>query len=193
MDLFRGLLGDAAWCFARVTEAGRPVVRADVRQGAEGLGLLAGDRIDAMYGFSSPPVAHFATARPKQPGQRFGLQVLGSKGRIELGTGWLAPAHLLPDPAWSGVSGRAKWVEITGAGVGKPETFAGDGLAEANRAIVADLVHAVETDTQPRASAYDGRAAVEMILACYASHVRKATVQLPLDGRGRHPLETIGA
>src|SRR5262249_24901061 len=52
MDLFRGLLGEAAWCFARVTDQGEPVGRAQVRQGAEGLGLLAGDRIDAMYGFT---------------------------------------------------------------------------------------------------------------------------------------------
>src|SRR3954451_24358589 len=85
LDLFRGLLGDAAWCFARVTEGGRPVGRAEVRQGAEGLGLLAGDRVDAMYGFvDSPVVAHFATARPRAPGRRFGVQILGSRGCIEL-------------------------------------------------------------------------------------------------------------
>jgi predicted dehydrogenase len=192
MDLFRGLLGEAAWCFARVTERGRPIGRAEVRAGAEGIGPLAGDRVDAMYGFAgSPAVAHFATSRPGEPGRRFGLQILGSKGRIELGTGWLPPAHLLVDPTWSGASG-AKWAEITGSGVGKPETIASNDLVEANRRIVADLIRAVETDTQPRAGVYDGRAAVEMILACYASQARGGPVTLPLADRARHPLETLG-
>src|SRR5215210_6631406 len=122
MDLFRGLLGDASWCFARATERGRPVGRAEVRAGAEGLGLLAGDRIDAMFGFEeSPVVAHFATARPQEPGRRFGLQVFGSRGRIELRTGGWPPAFLQVDPTWTGQEAGARWVEITSAGPGRPE------------------------------------------------------------------------
>jgi len=193
MDLYRGLLGDAAWCFARVSEGGKPVGRAEVRPGAEGIGPLAGDRVDALYGFTNKAaVAHFATARPKQPGQRYGLQILGSEGRIELGTGWRPPAALLKDPAWSGASGGAKWVEITSGGLGKPETLAANDLGAANRVVVADLIAAVEADTQPRASVYDGRAALEMILACYASHARRGLVSLPLVERSRHPLESLG-
>ncbi len=192
MDLFRGLMGDASWCFARVTEAGKPIGKAQVREGAEGLGLLAGDRIDAMYGFAaSPGVAHFATSRPAQPGARFGLQILGSKGVIDIGTGWVPPAHLLADPTWTGTAKGTKWVEITSAGVGKPEPIRGNSLSEANRHIVADLIHAVETDSQPRVSVYDGRGAIEMILACYASQARGGPVQLPLAARDKHPLETI--
>jgi predicted dehydrogenase len=193
MDLFRGLLGEAAWCFARVTEGGKPVGRAEVRPGPEGSAFVAGDRIDAMYGFAeSPAVAHFATARPKQAGQRFGLQILGSRGRIDLGTGWRPPAAWLADPTWSGASGGARWVEITSAGAGKPETLARNDLVEANRAIVDDLIRAVEADTQPRVSVYDGRASVEMILACYASHARRGLVTLPPAERARHPLESLG-
>jgi predicted dehydrogenase len=192
MDLFRGLLGEAAWCFAHISAGGKPVGRAEVRQGSEGIGPLAGDRIDALYGFTNrAEVAHFATARPKQPGVRFGLQILGSRGRIELGTGWQPYSFLLQDPTWSGTTGGAKWIEITSAGVGKPETLAENKLVDANRVIVSDLIRAVETDIQPRASVYDGRAAIEMILACYASHVRRGQVALPLAERARHPLEAL--
>jgi predicted dehydrogenase len=191
MDLFRGLLGEAAWCFARVTERGRPIGRADVRDGAEGIGPLAGDRVDAMYGFDgSPAVAHFATSRPREPGRRFGLQILGSKGRIDLGTGWLPPARLLADPAWTGARG-ADWTEITGAGSEKAETPSANDLTAANRRIVADLIHAVETHTQPRASVYDGRATIEMVLACYASQAKGGPAALPLADRSRHPLDTL--
>lgn len=191
MDLFRGLLGEAAWCFARVTERGRPIGAGDVREGAEGIGPLAGDRVDAMYGFvKSPVVAHFATSRPKEPGRRFGLEILGSQGRIALGTGWRPPAFLLADPAWSGISGT-KWAEITSAGIGKDETIAANDLVAANRHIVADLIRAIETDAQPKASVYDGRAAIEMVLACYASQVSGRPVALPLAERSRHPLEGL--
>src|SRR5260370_15809774 len=43
MDLMRLLAGDARWCFAQVTQNGKPVGKADVREGAEGIGPLAGD------------------------------------------------------------------------------------------------------------------------------------------------------
>lgn len=190
MDLFRGVMGEAAWCFARATEGGRPIDRTDARQGPEGLGPIAGDRIDAMFGFQGKaPIAHFATSRPKQVATRFGLHILGSEGRILLETGWLPPAYLLRDPTWKGVSDRAKWTEITSAGPGQPEKLSGGNqLGEANKAIVADLIHAVESDTQPRTCVYAARSAIEMILSCYASHLRGGVVNLPLEDRAKHPL-----
>lgn len=192
MDLFRGFQGDVSTCYARVTEGGKPIGKAAVRQGAEGLGLLAGDRVDAMFTFASnPAVAHFATSRPQQPGQRFGLQILGSKGRIEFGTGWVPPAFLLADPTWSGAEKGTKWVEITSDGVGQPERLSSNSLPEANRHIVADLIQAVENDTQPRVNVYDGRASIEMILACYASQACRGPVELPLSERSHHPLELL--
>jgi len=192
MDMFRGIQGEAAWCFARVTEKGRPIGKGEVRQGAEGLGLLAGDRIDATYGFKShPAVAHFASTRPKEPGQRFGIQILGSRGRIDIAMGALPPAFLLADPTWSGAEKGTKWQEITSAGVGKPETIKSNSLGVINRQIVADLIQAVENDVQPRASVYDGRAATEMILACYASQIQGAPVEFPLKKRTNHPLERL--
>lgn len=190
VDLFRGLLGDASWCFARVSDRGKPADRSSIRQGSEGLGPLAGDRIDAMYGFAkSPAVAHFETAHPSAgAGKRFGLQIFGAKGVIQIETGWLPPARLLLDDTWHGASGKSKWVEITSAGPGKPEPLPiTASLNEANRLIVADLIHAVENDVQPRCSVYDGRAALEMLLACHASQKAGAMVALPLQDR-KHPL-----
>jgi predicted dehydrogenase len=187
-DLCHDLLGAPEWCFARVTADGRPAGPADVRQGAEGIGPLAGDRVDAMFGFQGTPVvAHFATARPKEPGRRFGLTICGSKGSIRMGTGWMPPAFLLRDPTWI-ATGPAAWSPITGAGEGQPRSADSNDLAAGNRAIVADLIHAVETDTQPRTPATAGRTAIEMVLACYASHGRGGLVALPLADRAVHPL-----
>jgi predicted dehydrogenase len=191
LDLCHDLLGEPAWCFARVSDRGRSVGRADVRPGAEGIGPLAGDRVDAMFGFQGTPVvAHFATARPKEPGPRFGLTICGSKGCIWMGTGWMPPAFHLPDPTWM-ASGPAKWTPITSKDGGGKEPTEGNDLALGNRAIVSDLIHAVETDTQPRTHARAARTAIEMILACYASHGRGGIATLPLADRGEHPLNRL--
>lgn len=188
-DLCHDLLGEPSWCLARVTAEGRPVGPADVRDGAEGIGPLAGDRVDAIFGFEdTPAVAHFATARPPEPGGRFGLLICGSKGCIWMATGWMAPAFLLDDPTWT-ATGAASWSPIdaddpTGQGPA-------GGLEAGNRLIVADLIRAVETDTRPRTDVRDGRTAIEMILACYASHGHGGMVTLPLADRDAHPLTRL--
>ena len=191
LDLCHDLLGDPAWCFARVTDQGRPVGPTEVRSGAEGIGPLAGDRVDAMFGFKATPViAHFASSRPNEPGRRFGLTICGSKGCIWMSTGWMSPAFHLADPTWI-ATGKVPWSPITIARRDKPEPVAENGLAAGNRAIVADLIHAVETDTQPRTHVRAARTAVEMVLACYASHGQGGMVALPLADRAQHPLTRL--
>ncbi len=193
VDMFRGLLGEPAWCAARVTEAGRSIDAGSVRDGAEGIGLLAGDRIDATYGFrDTPVVAHFNSSRPAEPGRRFGLEILGSKGVIWVGMGWLPGAYFLPDPTWLGTS--VPWQPITSQGLGKPETLSKVDIGEANRLIVADLVEAVEQDRPPKVGLADATAALEMVLAVYASQVAgNRPVALPLVDRASHPLEGLRA
>src|SRR4051812_28085724 len=66
LDRCHDLLGEPAWCLARVSERGKAVGPGDVHEGTEGIGPLAGDRVDTMFGFSgTPAVARFATSRPK--------------------------------------------------------------------------------------------------------------------------------
>ena len=191
MDLIRFLSGDPKWCFARVLQGGKPVSMAEVRQGNEGIGPLAGDSITAMYGLSGTTTAYFATVKPQQgPGGRFGLQVFGTKGVIDLTTGGLPPVMLLEDPTWAPGRSRKEWVPVTSEGVGKPEPRTDGGLHMGNVLIVQDLIQAIEQDRQPRGSVYDGRAALEMILATYESHRLGAAVGLPLKLR-QHPLTLL--
>jgi predicted dehydrogenase len=190
MDLMRYLAGDPKWCFARVLEGGKPVTKAHVRRGAEGIGPLAGDEIHAVYGFDSPTVGYFSTRRSEHAaGKRFGLWVCGDKGGIVLGTGSLPKAWFLEDPSWS-AGGGAQWVEITSAGLGQPEPLEDIGLHLGNLLIAKDLLRAVETNTQPRGGMHDARAALEMILATYESHRLNAPVTLPVATR-THPLELL--
>jgi predicted dehydrogenase len=187
MDLMRFLAGDARWCFARVLEGGRPVTKANVRQGGEGMGPVAGDHIDATFGFDRAVFGTFGTHKARNPGTRFGLQVYGSKGVLQLTTGSLPPVYFLDDPTWFPGRSHKAWQEVTSAGLGKPEPLTDGGLGQGNVWIAKDLLEAIEKDRQPLGSMYDGRAALEMILAVYESHRQGGPVELPLRNR-RHPL-----
>jgi predicted dehydrogenase len=191
LDLCHDLLGEPDWCFARVTESAQPVGRLQVRPGAEGIGPLAGDRVDAMFGFKqTSAVTHFATARPSEPGKRFGLTICGSKGCIWMATGWMSPAFYLADPTWLAAN-STKWSPIKTTTDDQSQPVAENALAAGNRAIISDLIEAVESDRQPRTHVRAARDAVEMILACYASHASAAVVTLPLAERARHPLNQL--
>jgi predicted dehydrogenase len=198
MDLMRLIAGDARWCEARVGVVGRdrvtPITKADLRDGNEGIGLLAGDHITALYGFDRGVVGHFASVRcnrGKGEPDRFGLTILGTRGVIQLTTGSLPPCWYLADPGWFPGRSRAAWQEITSNGLGKAETLKDGGLGQANVWIVQDLLGAIERDRQPKGSIYDGRAALEMIHAVYESARTRAAVDLPLRNR-RHPLANFG-
>jgi predicted dehydrogenase len=188
MDLMRLIVGDASWCFARVSQGGRPAVKADVRPGGEGMGPMLGDRIEASYGLAGGVTGYFATHRARHgAGQRFGLAVYGSKGVLQIGTGSLPPVHFLDDPSWWPGRSKVAWQEVTSGGPGKPETLTDRSLHAGNVWVVKDLIEAIENDRQPKGSAYDARAALEMILAVYDSHRQGKPVELPLRER-RHPL-----
>ena len=188
MDLMRFFAGDAQWCFARVRDGGKPVTKNEVRDGAEGIGLLAGDEIHAMYHFGGTTTGYFSTQRARDgAAQRFGLHIYGSKGIITMTTGALPEVWFVEDPAWQPGHSKAEWKRITSAGVGKPENLTDANHSFGNRLIALDLIRAIETDTQPKGSAYDGRAALEMLLAVYESHRLNAPVELPLKNR-KHPL-----
>ena len=138
-DLMRLVAGDARWCMARVGMAGKqrvaPVTKADVRQGGEGMGRVAGDHIVALYGFDRGVVGHFASqrcTRGKGEPDRFGLTILGTRGVIQLTTGSLPPVVYLNDPSWFPGRGKSAWQTITSAGLGRPEPTKDGGLGQGN-------------------------------------------------------------
>jgi predicted dehydrogenase len=191
MDLMRFLAGDPSWCDARIWQGDRPAVKGDVRQGGEGMGPILGDRIAARYGLGGGVLGYFDTHRARHgAGGRFGLQVFGSKGVLQLTTGSLPACWFLDDPSWFPGRSKAAWQEVTSAGLGKPEPLQDGGLGQGNIWIVKDLIAAIQQDRQPLGSMYDGRAALEMILAVYESYRLKNTVELPLKNR-QHPLSML--
>src|SRR5436305_1424435 len=117
-DLMRLLAGDASWCFAKVLEGGKPVTKAQVRQGGEGMGPVAGDHINAAYGFDRGVLGTFGSHRARHGvGQRFALSVYGSRGVLYMNTGSLPPVYFLDDPSWMPGKSKKHWQEVSSAGL----------------------------------------------------------------------------
>jgi predicted dehydrogenase len=153
MNLIHYFGGEPTWCFARVEQNGHPVTKADVAAGNEGIGPLAGDNVAAMYGLAGGAIATFGSRRGAGGGKgRFGLQIYGSQGIVEILTGSLTSVQYLADPAWSPGRSGARWTPVSSAGVGQPEPLADGGLDGGNVLAVKDLLRAIEENRQPECS-----------------------------------------
>ncbi len=191
MDLMRFFAGDPQSCFAQVRTSGHPVAKSDVREGAEGIGPLAGDEIQALYRFSGPMVGYFATDRARHgAAARYGLEIRGTKGLLTTTMGAYPEVWFVEDPSWQPGRSKAQWERVTSEGIDRPEPVSDPSHRHGNRLIALDLIRAIETDSRPQGSMYDGRAALEMILAIYESHRQNAPIPLPLANR-KHPLRLL--
>jgi predicted dehydrogenase len=183
--LMRSLAGgQPTSCSSAVTQDGHQITKQDVVQGAEGIGPLAGDNVQARYTFANGAFGHFASRRGMGGSpSRFAIQVFGSKGIIEMESGFLATAYILRDSAWSpGRSGKS-WEPITSAGVGRPEPRK-DGTYEGGHvAAIYDLLDAIKKNRATKCSADDCRGIVEMIASVFESQRIGGPVNLPLKTR----------
>ena len=192
MNLMHHLGGSPEWCSARVYEGRKLVTKEHVYEGAEGIGPLAGDRLSAMYGLESGATAHFHSWKDQAgKASRFGLKIMGSQGVIELfDVGYAPKAYLLQDSGWSSARSGEAWVPITTEGLGKAETFKGNGHHQGNVTACIDLIRALEGDVQPEASIHEGRMTIEMIAGVFESHRTGETVKIPLETR-ENPLTLL--
>jgi predicted dehydrogenase len=185
--------GDPLTCSAVVMDKGRPTTKGDVLAGAEGIGPLAGDNIQARYQFPGGLFGHFASRRGAAGSPtRFALQVFGSKGVIELESGYMPPAHILRDSSWSpGRTGKT-WEKISSAGIGKPEPIEKTDYEAGHIAAITDLIAAIEGGRQTLCSYEDARGITQMIAAIFESHRQGGgPVELPLKTRV-NPLTLVG-
>ncbi len=181
--------GEPNWCFGNVLENHKPVTAQNVIDGNEGIGPLAGDSITATYGMNDSVRGFFATNRAAH-GRRFGLQIFGSNGVIEVVTGYIPNAFILEDPMWSPGRSGGKWKPITTAGIDKPEPMKDGGLQAGNIAACADLVNAIEEDREPECNVHEARTTIEMIAAVFESHRQQKPVSMPLESR-KNPLKLL--
>jgi len=190
MDLIRLFGGNPAWCFAQVTEGGKPITKADVYEGNEGIGPLAGDAVAAMYGMPENATAYFASQRKAAKRTRFGLTIYGTEGVLEMTTGYLPSVRFLPDPSWSAGQTGTKWHNVSSAGLDKDEPLDRDKDPNGNRPCILELLSAIRENRNPSGGIYDGRAAIEMIVAVFESQRTGGPAKLPLENR-QNPLTML--
>jgi len=176
MNLIGAFAGEPNWCCAEVLQDGRPITRADVKNGNEGIGPLAGDTVNAMYGMDDGVTAYFGSHRNAKGG-RFGIQLFGSKGVIEILTGYLPEVNLLHDPTWPPNRGKGRWQSVSSAGIAQPEPLKDLGLLGGNILACKDLIAAIEEDRLPEANVLEARQTVAMIAAVFEAQRTGGRVQ----------------
>ncbi|WDQ17682.1 Gfo/Idh/MocA family protein [Rhodopirellula sp. P2] len=186
LNLTHFLAGDPVSCSASLMQDGRLVKPSDVREGREGLGLMAGNAVHARYQMKSGIVATLdSIASDGTENAGFGLRLIGSKGTIAIHIDKSPLAYLLPGNPFHTPTEPSAWIPITAAGVGQPEPR--DDLrqmVEHHGFPARDLVAAIREDRQPLCNASQGRTTVEMVCAVLESHRQNgAVVQFPLKHR----------
>lgn len=178
--------GGALSCTAAVMQNGRPVTKADVKEGDEGVGPLAGNEVHARFEMEKGmPLFFDSIQKAGVASAGFGIQVIGTKGIVDLRVDKEPVAHLLPGSPFQPTLESRAWVPISSAGVGKPEPIENLGkLMSAHVIAGRDLVAAIREGREPICNAREGAATVEMICAVFESHrLGGKRVPLPLQTR----------
>lgn len=187
MNLINYFGGRPLSCSAVIMQEGRRVVKADVREGNEGLGPLAGNEVHARYEMERGMLACFdSIANDETHNHGFGLQIIGSRGIAAIQCDRHPLAHFVPGNPFEPSPKPRPWVPISSAGVGKPEPR--DDLSEMithHGCPARDLIAVAGTDRQPLCSALEGATILEMICGVFESHRQGSqAVALPLQERG---------
>ncbi|MDB4640904.1 Gfo/Idh/MocA family oxidoreductase [Pirellulaceae bacterium] len=178
--------GAPSSCSAVMLQGGRDVVAADVRPGNEALGPLAGNEIHARYEMERGIIAYFdSIANDGTKNQGFGLQIVGSEGRILVQADLNPVAYLQRGNPFSPARPNA-WEPITSDGVGESNVDdVSFDLVSHHVTAAQDLVSAIGSNRAPLCDATQGRTTVEMICAVFDSHRRGGrAVSFPLEERG---------
>jgi predicted dehydrogenase len=179
-------MGQPAACTGMLYQDGRPVVRGDVRDGDEGLGLMGGNAVHARFEMAAGVPLFFDSvqnAGAKAAG--FGLQLICSEAVVDFRMDAEPLVHVRWGNPFRPTSEAAGWIPLTSPGLGQPESIqeirrlvGGHGLP------AKDLLAAVEEKREPLCGVSAGRTTVEMILAVFESHRRGGErVTLPLKSR----------
>lgn len=192
-NLFHYFGGAPKLCSGILLQNGRPATKHDVKDGAEGLGPLAGNEIHARWQMEKGLTATYTTFTNDGSNKKgYAARLVGTKGTISVHidrdpVAWLSPGNPF-DPA----SRSQARIPITSAGLGKKETNPALIATVHNHvAAIHDLIAAVDEDRPPLCDAKQGAITVEMICGVFESHRQNgANVRIPLTERD-NPLSKL--
>jgi predicted dehydrogenase len=190
LDLAAFFAGPGTACTATILQDGRPAKPADVVQGGDAVGAVAGNELHARYETKSGiPVFFDSIAKAGTPNVNFGLQLIGTMGIVDFRIDLPKFAHVVFGSPTLASDKPREWTPISSAGVGKPEPNP-ELYQQLSSHVTAclDLIAAMEENRPPLCSDRDAATTIEMVCAAFASHRKNgARVTLPLESR-EHPL-----
>lgn len=168
------LAGQPLACSAVLMQDGRIATPADVYRDKEDFGPMVGNAVHARFEMEGGVPFYFDSM--KEAGDAkvgFGLQLIGTKGLIDIRIDKTPLAHFVPGSPFQPTKELRPWIPITAAGAGQPEPVADIGTQVMSHATGArDLIASIRENRQPLCSGADARLTVEMVIAALASHVR---------------------
>jgi len=186
-DMIRNLVGEPAWCTARILYQGREFTRADARTVKEQIGLVGGTEIEAQFAFASGVMAGFTSrAALRQTVAHWGMELIGSKGTVRILMDVFPQVFLLDAGKWEASGKTDRWLPLNDD---PTLNFTAEqrGFGPANRRVVDDWLEAIRTNREPACSGRGAMRALEMVMAVYHAGLSGQRVLLPLTDR-RHPL-----
>jgi predicted dehydrogenase len=193
LNLAAFFAGTPTTCTASVRLEGRPVTQADIREGDEGLGPLAGDEVRARFETPSGIPIYFDSKKDQgNKAAGFGLQLVCSEAVIDLRTDAEPMIHVLPGNPFRPTPTPRAWTPLTSGGVGVPEPLPNiKALIAGHQLPASNLIECMETGAEPTCGPTEAAATVEMIASIFESHRQNsATVRLPLSHRD-NPLSRL--
>ena len=191
-NLIHFFAGEPLSCAASVLQNAEPITKADLKEGDEGVGLLAGNEVHARFQMQSGvPCFYDSVQNAGNKAAGFGIQMIGTEGIIDLRMDAQPVAHYLKGSPFKPVSEPRTWVPISSAGIGLPEPVA-DIKSVMNHVFGArDLIAAMKENREPLCSAEDGRVTLEMVMGVFESQrLNGQRVALPLKDRA-NPLTKL--
>lgn len=185
---------EVAWAHAHVTQDGRELTAADIHEGGEGVGLIAGNGLAAYFVFHNGVTAHLDSYRSDDTDTReqvnwMGLEIHGSVGILSLRAAPLGELYHYPYRLWLPGDRDGTWQRITLPEWdlnpdGEPRSVT-EKFQLNNRLFVEEIISAIEEDRPVTAvtNGHDARAVLEMIMAIHESQRLRARVDFPLQNR----------
>lgn len=187
LDMMRACAGDPIWAFGHVRKDGVELTHADVREGAERLGVMGGNNLTGYFAFPNGVAGTFESYAGRGSGRHMGIWLEGAEGTITLHGGFDKQAYLCKSPQWTPELGPSAWERIRipewdNGPDGHPRSSA-ELLNLANQRMVLGLIDCIENGGEHFSSGDGARRAMEMYFAIPESQRTGTRITFPMKTR----------
>ena len=176
-DFLWQVWGQPRWCHAHITQDGRDAAPHDLKQGAEGMGLVAGNGIRAYYVFNDGFAADFESYEGDHKERPYRIDIHGTTGTLSLPGPMSNQPDIYYHPLVSpGLFNDDRWQVIPSEP--PPDDYK---WVNAHHRMARSMLDMLD-GREPEFPLLDGRTArrhLEWAMAAHASHITGARVALP--------------